>query len=206
MGKHRLEALADGIFAVAMTLLVIELKLPHLEAPTQAALVQELAHLLPKFIAWVISFLVLAFFWWGHHRGLHRVRHVDGRFVALNVLFLGTVSFMPFASALVGEWTRFFASQLVYSLTMAVMALLSAALWHRVYTHPEMCDTPMTRAEYHGALLRTGMLVVISLVALVLAWFAPGTGNMAFMLMSAAGPLARRLERRKSVVQAAPAA
>lgn len=67
--KHRLEALTDGIFAVAMTLLVIELKIPEMAHPrTEAQFLGALGHLIPKFIAWLISFFVLAIFWVSHHR------------------------------------------------------------------------------------------------------------------------------------------
>ena len=69
LSKHRIEALTDGIYAVAMTLLVIELKLPaHELIHSQADLINAVGHLLPKFIAWLISFLVLSLFWLGHHK------------------------------------------------------------------------------------------------------------------------------------------
>ena len=76
--KHRVEGLTVGIFAVAMTLLVIERKVPdpHLIHSRQE-LAQALADLTPKALSWVISFLVLATFWISHHRLFHRVRQVD---------------------------------------------------------------------------------------------------------------------------------
>ncbi|MBL8525273.1 MAG: DUF1211 domain-containing protein, partial [Betaproteobacteria bacterium] len=105
MSKHRIEALTDGIYAVAMTLLVIELKLPaHESIKTQVDLINAVGHLLPKFLAWIISFLVLALFWIGHHKLFHFVRHVDGKLLALNIVQLGAVSLMPFSSALSGEF------------------------------------------------------------------------------------------------------
>ena len=86
LSKHRIEALTDGIYAVAMTLLVIELKLPaHELIKNQADLINAVGHLLPKFIAWIISFLVLSMFWLGHHRLFQIVRHVDGKLVGLNL-------------------------------------------------------------------------------------------------------------------------
>jgi uncharacterized membrane protein len=67
--KHRLEALTDGVFAIAITLLVLELRLPGPEAVAAAGgLNGALLHLLPRFVAWVVSFFVLAIFWAGHHR------------------------------------------------------------------------------------------------------------------------------------------
>src|SRR4249919_1237560 len=90
--KHRIEALTDGIYAVAMTLLVIDLRLPDRGTiATQGELIAHVVHLRPQFIAWVISFLVLSLFWLGHHRHFHYVRAVDGRLIALNLVQLGLV-------------------------------------------------------------------------------------------------------------------
>ena len=104
LSVHRSEALTDGIYAVAMTLLVIELKLPE-HATTGGAddLADALVHLLPKILAWVISFFVLAFFWFGNHRAFGHVRRADGRLVTLNIAQLAFVSLMPFSCALIGE-------------------------------------------------------------------------------------------------------
>src|SRR4051812_22856647 len=100
MKKHRLDALTDGIFAVAMTLLVIDLKLPEAAGfQDSAALVHAFGELAPKLISWVISFMVLAFFWWGHSRAFHYVHLVDGKLVLINLCLLAAVSFMPFASS-----------------------------------------------------------------------------------------------------------
>ena len=199
MSKHRLDALTDGIFAVAMTLLVIELKIPEAMHPADnAALLSILGHLAPKFIAWVISFLVLAFFWWGHHRAFHYVRGVDGKLVLLNLVLLAGVSFMPFASALTGEHSRMFASQAVYSATMFVTSVAALLLWRHLYLHPELCHPAMSKGAWESARMRTLMLVAISIVSVVIAWFIPGAGNMAFMLMMVARPLARRIEARNA--------
>ena len=194
MKKHRLDSLTDGIFAVAMTLLVIDLKLPE-AVPFQnsEALAQAIADLVPRLISWVISFMVLAFFWWGHSRALHYVRTVDGRLALINLLFLAAVSFTPFASAVSGTHPNLFAAQFVYSLTMALNALAAMALWRYIHRHPELCETAMPVEVYRGARLRTGMLVAISVVACVIAWFLPTAGNVAFMMMAFVRPLARRL-------------
>lgn len=197
MSKHRLDAITDGIFAVAMTLLVIELKIPetaHITDATQLA--QALAHLLPKFFGWVISFLVLALFWWGHHRAFHFVRVVDGKLVFINILFLAFVSFMPFASALSGEYGGFFLSQLVYSGNMLTISLLALWMWRYLHHNPQLCHPPMPELAWRLARLRTLMLAAISLIAVGIAWVLPSGGNMAFMLMMAAGPLSRRVEKR----------
>ena len=88
LSKHRLEALTDGIFAVAMTLLVIELKIPERSAiHVPADLATGVARQIPMFVAWMISFFVLAIFWFSHHRLFHYVRLVDAKLVWLTIVF-----------------------------------------------------------------------------------------------------------------------
>ena len=193
---HRSEALTDGIYAVAMTLLVIELKLPeHNLIHGADALAQALADLLPKVLAWVISFFVLAFFWFGHHRVFSYVRRADGKLVVLNIGQLALVSLMPFSCALIGEHGRELLSQVIYSSNMAglaVMALLTARYIHR---HPESALMAMPAVVYRGTRVRLLGLVLVSLVAVGLNYLVPSLGNMAFMLMAVIMPLSRRAER-----------
>lgn len=197
LSKHRIEALTDGIYAVAMTLLVIELKLPaHESIKTQADLINAVGHLLPKFLAWVISFLVLALFWLGHHKLFHNVRQVDGRLLALNLVQLGLVSLMPFSSALSGEFGATLFSQISYSMNMSLLALLALLIARHIYLHPELCHPPMSKGAYLGSRFRIAGLIVISAVAIGIASVLPAGGNVAFMLMMVIGPLSRRIEAR----------
>lgn len=196
LSKHRLEALTDGIYAVAMTLLVIELRLPEPHAVhSQEALMQAVADLIPQFLSWVLSFFVLGLFWFGNHRMFHFVRSVNGRMVAWSLVQLLLVGLFPFSSSLAGKFTAMLFSQVFYSLNMILLALVSLRLVRYVYRHPELAGDAMPRGIYLGARLRTLGLVVISLVAVLIAMVAPRFGNMAFMLMWPLMPLSRRLER-----------
>jgi uncharacterized membrane protein len=195
--KHRIEALGDGIFAVAMTLLVIELKLPeHGTVHSNSELVNAVGQLLPKFIAWFISFFVLALFWLGHHRLFHYVRHVDGKLLALSLLQLGFVSLMPFASALSGEYGGAIFSQIFYAVVMACLSMTSLLMCSYTYYHHELTLTPMPRMIYQGARIRTIGLVIISIASVVIASYIPFAGNSAFMLMIVIGIAVRRMEAR----------
>ena len=152
---HRSEALSDGIYAVAMTLLVIELKLPDASAiHTAGDLAAALVGLLPKAIAWVISFFVLGIFWTAHHRVFGHVRHCEARLVQLNLFQLATVSLMPFSSALSGEEGGLLLSQIVLSSDMPLLAISGLLIARHIYRHPELCLTPFSLAGHRGASLR----------------------------------------------------
>jgi uncharacterized membrane protein len=200
VSKHRIEALTDGIYAVAMTLLVIELKLPaHELIHSQEELVAAVINLLPKFIAWVISFLVLSLFWLGHHRLFNQVRHVDGKLLALNMVQLGLVSLIPFSSALAGEFGKTLFSQVFYSLNMTALSVMAILIARYIFRHPELCVHPVPEYVYHGARFRIGGLIVISAVAVLIAMLIPSAGNMAFMLMMVIMPISRRIEARGAI-------
>jgi uncharacterized membrane protein len=197
MTKHRIDALTDGIFAVAMTLLVIELKVPEsARIASQADFFAALIHLIPKFIGWIVSFFVLAMFWWGHHRAFNGVRHVDGKLIALNLLFLGCVSLLPFASAMTGEYAKALVSQIIYASTMIAVAICAQLLWRYIHRHPELCSVPLTNAELAGARARTFLLMALSVISVGIAMYLPAGGNIAFMLMGFSGWLGRRVEAR----------
>ena len=196
---HRSEALSDGIFAVAMTLLVIELKLPeHALVQSGGDLAQALAALLPKAMSWALSFFVLALFWIGHHRAHAFLRRTDSRLVGLNLLELAVVTLMPFSTALSGEYGRAMLAQVVFSTNMALLGVSAFFVVRYIHRHPELAATPMPLAIYRSARLRIGGLIGISIIAVAIAplFSSAAMGNMAFMLMALLTPISRRLERR----------
>jgi uncharacterized membrane protein len=195
--KHRIEALSDGIFAVTMTLLVIELKLPeHGAIQTNLDLVNAVANLTPKFLAWLISFFVLSLFWIGHHRIFHYVRHVDGTFLSLCLVQLGFASLMPFSSALSGEYAGAFFSQIFYSINMACLALFALLMARYIFRHHELTVFPMPAWAYKSIRIRTIGVMIISAVAIIIAAYLRPWGNSAFVLMIVIGIVVRRIEAR----------
>jgi uncharacterized membrane protein len=195
--KHRVEALTDGIFAVAMTLLVIELKLPaHSTILGQWDLVRGVVSLIPKLISWIISFFVLAIFWFAHHRQFHYVRVVDGKLLWLNLLFLSFVSLMPFSSALAGEYGRMVFSQVVYSTNMTLLAVGGLLHARYIFRHPELWSVPVPAGFYRASLVRSAGLMVVAIGAIGITMVIPGAGNIAFMLMVPISIIGARIERR----------
>lgn len=127
----RIEALSDGVFAIILTLLVLELKTPPLQEPRSAAeLAHRLLELSPKYLSWLISFIILCKFWLNHHHILNLARHADYAMVWLNALFLMGQSFIPFPTALMGEYPDNPLAVSVFGLVMAFNTVLFIIL-HR---------------------------------------------------------------------------
>lgn len=204
--KHRLEALTDGIYAVALTILVLEIKLPEFTSAA-AALIgahstatwvnHHLIELLPRFFAWVLSFLILAVFWRSHVRVFQHVRDVNQPLFWTNVLQLLFASLVPFSSSLVGQYMAAFASTAVYAGNLIVIALLSLAQLALLRRYPELVASPMAEATRSAVAFRLWMLIAAGVLAMVIAWFNLYYGTTAFLLMIVAAAASRRWERRK---------
>jgi TMEM175 potassium channel family protein len=101
---NRIEAFSDGGFAIIVTLLVLDLKVPVLHDPKSVTeLAGQLQNLLPQFLSWLISFVIVCKFWLNHHHIFELARHANYGLVWLNVIFLMCQSFIPFPTALMGE-------------------------------------------------------------------------------------------------------
>lgn len=123
----RLEAFCDGVFAIAMTLLIIDIKLPPADSLTTTAEVwRALQHLAPSVFAFVLSFVVILITWVNHHGNVRMVRRSSAPFIYANGFLLLTVVFIPFPTSLLGEflWTDNPAPAVVlYNAVLAVQAI-----------------------------------------------------------------------------------
>ena len=122
MSKARVETLVDGVFAIAMTLLILEVKVPELANPKSATeLLSSLHHALPTAIAYFLSFFMLGLFWVWHHRLAEKVTVFDAPLLAITFAFLALVSSFPFAAALFGRYLGNIGTLVVY---MPVVGLI----------------------------------------------------------------------------------
>jgi uncharacterized membrane protein len=129
MTRGRLEAFADGVFAIAATLLIIDVGLPtHLDEPLR----RELLHLWPQYFAYVVSFVTIGIMWVNHHRVMRQLERVDEPFVFLNVGLLLCVAFVPFPTRILAEFVRTDdgnAAAVLYGVTMTTTAIFFGSLW-----------------------------------------------------------------------------
>jgi len=130
MDKVRLEAFSDGVFAIAITLLVLDLHVPHLESG------ESLAHALgqdwPSYVSYVASFLTIGTVWVNHHTIFRLLARCDRPLLVINIAFLMCVAAIPFPTALVSRFARTAEAStaaFVYGGTMVALGLLFNALW-----------------------------------------------------------------------------
>jgi uncharacterized membrane protein len=159
IGKTRIEALSDGIFAIVMTLLVLEIHVPNL--PPNAANVEVAPALLalwPKFVSYLVTFISLGFFWVGHHIMSHSVRRADRTLLWLNILFFMFVSLLPFSTSLLNAFPQAFVAPLFFGSNLAIIGWTLFFQWTYANSQPDML-ADFVNAEYR-ATVRSRMLIV----------------------------------------------
>ena len=127
MPKNRLEAFADGIFAFAATLLILNLMVSGVSVGT------ELLQIWPSYVAYAVSFITIGIIWINHHTVMHQVAHVNRLFLVLNVFFLMMIAFIPFPTRLlalyVNDPKQAEAAAIAYGVTLTLTAVFINLLW-----------------------------------------------------------------------------
>jgi uncharacterized membrane protein len=103
---QRIEAFSDGVFAIAITLLILEIKVPHAQPGSPQSLKASLLALWPSYFAYLLSFVMIGIYWANHHYFMRLYRRTNHVFNLLNVFFLMWVSFLPFPTAVLGEYVN----------------------------------------------------------------------------------------------------
>ena len=181
---ERLTFFADAVFAIAMTLLVVDVKLPAVVAPTDAALGQALANLIPHYIAFLVSFLVLARFWAGHHALMGQLKGSSNRLLWANLLLLLAVAFMPFPTAVVSQFASERTGGGVYAAWLLLLGLLNSHVARVVAADPDLLAEDADRIAVRQHLIRSGIPIIIAVGAFVAAMIVPWAGIAVLVLGS----------------------
>ena len=131
----RLEMFSDGVLAIVITLLVIEIKVPNITSVVSSEFIHELAKLWPNFYVFALSFVVIYIIWMNHHQTFNMIIKSNRVLMLLNGLLLFFTVLIPFPTALVGEYPYQPISGLIYGLVMASMAISFLLLYWYVTKH-----------------------------------------------------------------------
>ena len=175
MGKGRLEAFSDGVIAVIITIMVLEMKVPH------GTDLEALVPLLPIFLSYVLSFVYVGIYWNNHHHMLHAVQHVDGTVLWANMHLLFWLSLVPFVTGWVNE-NHFAPVPVALYGAVLLMAGVAYYILERVLIARHGRDSSLARAmgvDYKGILS-----VVIYAIAVVLAFVNPWISCALYVLVA----------------------
>jgi len=188
----RMIIFSDAVMAVAITLLVLDLKLP--EGVTDAQLPSVLQGSLHAFGVYALSFIVIGLLWMGHHEQFSYIRRVDGVMLWLNLFFLMTIGLIPFVTSLLSDHGTALATSL-YAGTLVMTSLLSAAMWWYACRNPELAGDVTRSVRREGLLnvLLTGAVFALSIL-IANTWSATAA-QWSWLLLIPAGRVPAWLEK-----------
>ncbi len=189
---ERLTFFSDAVFAIAMTLLVIDLKLPPIPAATDAVLGQALIDLLTHYIGFVASFLVIGRFWVSHHQLFGMLDRSNMRLVWANLFFLLAVAFTPFPTAILSEYASLRVGVGFYAVWLVVLGCANVVLTRTALAGHRLLRTDVDEAAFALRQRTAWIAVVIGAASFVAGMIHP---LLAFAALAIGSPLVSRIVR-----------
>jgi len=192
-GTGRTEAFSDGVFAIAITLLVLDINIPQSDFDD---LWHAIVHEWPAYLAYATSFLTVGGMWLAHHGIFRRLRYIDARVMRINLILLMFVSFLPFPTRLAAEAIHNANSERVaiifYGLTLFIISALAGVLWTQVTRHRELLRDDVTDEEISEITKRAAPSIGFYAGATLLAIPAPRAAAIVYLVIGVSGVLLAR--------------
>jgi uncharacterized membrane protein len=172
-GLDRLAFFSDAVMAIAITLLVIDLRVPEMARSAAASgLGPALLKLWPGFLGYLLSFFFIGNYWLSHHRFFRPVVRYDDRLALLNTAFLFFIALLPFSTRLIGLYPGTRTAVLVYSLNVLPLGFITYALTRHAYLGHRLVETAFGTEEIdkHLVFARRGMAVFLLCLIVSVAW------------------------------------
>jgi len=194
----RLLALSDGVFAIAMTLLVLGIPVPQLTNPSDTDLQGALRNVLPDVGSFALSFLLVGTYWMAHRRLLKGVVRTDARLVWLNLFMLLLVCMVPFTAAVLSRYGSLATAVIIYAANLALLGLSSLVLRLQSWL---LLSVPPSRREREGTLIISLVGVAVFAISIPIALWSPSLGEYSWLLVFVVGVIfgrrLRNLERQR---------
>jgi uncharacterized membrane protein len=166
LGLERMLFFSDAVFAIAITLLVLEINLPLADGIiTESQMSSVLMGMWHKFLAYVISFLVVGVFWIGHHRKFRFIKRYDSTLIFLNLLMLMGIAFLPFPSSLISEYP-YRSVTIFYASILMLTSICSVIIWYYASRNNRLIDPdldPKQRRRQFAGPIATSIIFLLSI-------------------------------------------
>ena len=180
----RIVFFSDAVFAIAITLLVLNIEVPDIpQGRVAQELPGQLLALWPKYFSYVISFLVILSFWMSHHGIFSHVKDYDRGLMWLNGLFLMCVAFLPFPSALLGEYGEQWLVVVIYAASLGITRLLLSAAWWYAHDKPHLIQRDVAPATMWMIHLRALLIPLIFLLSIGISFFSVRAAVYSWILL-----------------------
>ena len=195
----RLIFFSDAIFAIVMTLLILEIRAPdNVPSNVAATEVPNLVWALwPKFFSYVLSFLVIGTYWIAHHQTFRYVRSYNRTLLWLNLVFLLSISFIPFPTDLLGEYGELRFSVIFYAASLGMARLLLAVVWWYIVAGPIRTGDELDPglARYH--FFRSLAIPALFFLSIGISLVSVNAAVASWLLLFVADVMMWRLQRRR---------
>lgn len=185
MKPNRLEQLSDGIFAIVMTILVFDLKIPNLGVdPSNNDIRQALIGMTPLFLSYLLSFSVLFNYWRAHHFFISiYAKNIDMTLTNINAAFFLFVGLVPFSASLLGHKANLELPIIIFSINVILIGLCLYIMRNYVFRSPQIKNIEVAHAEITRGTIRTLVPVFFAILAIILCFFSK---NLALILLTLA--------------------
>jgi uncharacterized membrane protein len=195
--KNRLETLVDGVFAIAMTILVLDLRAPATLGA--GGLAGDLGALWSRFATFFISFIVLGVYWFAHHQVFHFVLRVNRTLVWLNILFLMGIALVPFAASPLGAHTADPIALSLYGAVLGLLAALGYLIWSYLSGERGLVEPGLDPELVHKVRIWLAIGPVITPVAIAVSFVNTTVALLIYLALPVVfiffNPVSRYLER-----------
>lgn len=197
MTTHRIEALTDGIFAIAMTLLVLTIDLPEMEkGVAQIGLHNLLIEQMHMLTSYAISFIVLAIFWIKHHQQFHFIKRTDGKHLWINIFTLMFIVLIPFSTSLRGDYPDDWVSAIFFGSNLLILGILSLLNWIYATNGHRLVD-PNLDKQHIALNTRIGAVTpLVALLAMGVSIVSPQISSYTYLLIPILIQVVQRRSRR----------
>jgi uncharacterized membrane protein len=180
MEKSRLEAFSDGVFAIVITLLILDIRIPDVD---YAHLPAALREALPRILAYAMSFIVIGLYWVSHHNSMQSIRKIDRAFLWMNILLLLCVSFIPFPTSLLGRYPFRALPIIIYGLTLVACNAVGFSMLMYINFHRHLAAPDFASKILRPQIRTYATVNGLYLVAAALAPFTPGVSYGIYALV-----------------------
>ena len=181
LSTHRIEALHDGVFAIVMTLLVLELRVP--DATDAQGLLHDLARLWPIAMSYVLSFINLGINWVGMNYQFHYIKRSDRILLWLHIAFLMLIALLPFSTALLGRYSTLQPAYLFYGLNLIAVGMISYVHWCYATMHHRLTSHTISLSLVRSIKRRILVAPVVSLAAIVVSYFSMPASLLLYLFL-----------------------
>lgn len=183
LGLERIIFFSDAVFAIAVTLLALEIRLPESDVIlTERQLREQILGMWQTYLGYFISFMVIGIFWMAHHRKFRLIRSYDSRLMLLNMLLLLVVAFLPFPSSLLSKYPDPVATNF-YALTMIIGELLLALLWWYASRNNRLTDPKLDPRQRRKQFINPIATSLVFLLSMGIAYLSPTLARLSWILI-----------------------